>query len=290
MPLINLAGLSFQDDRYSHTILIPFISLISVYLERKRIFTESEFCPRVGIPLIALGVILSFFAKLPSLSVDQHANLALSILAVVLIWAAGFVLCYGTQAFSVAIFPLCFLVLMIPIPTMLVQKASFSLQKASAEIVYVLFNLADVPVLREGFRFSLPGGDIEIAEQCSGIRSTLAFFIISLWAGHLFLRSSWRRACFSLFTIPIVIFKNAVRIVSISLLGLYVNPGFLNGRLHHYGGLAFGFLGLAILVPLLFLLQKSESRGQREQVRPDLGEDDSGENRPTPLSSRTEAV
>ena len=264
------------------------MSLISVYLERKRLFIHSRILPSNRNPVDCAWNSTLLLSKLPSLSFDQHDNLALSILAIVLIWVAGFVLCYGMQAFSLAIFSLCCLALMIPIPTMLIQKTSVALQKASAEIVYVLFNLANVPVLRDGFRFSLPGGDIEIAEQCSGIRSTLAFFITSLWAGHLFLRSSWRRACFSLFTIPIVIFKNAVRIVSISLLGIYVNRGFLNGRLHHYGGLVFAFLGLAILVPLLFLLQKSEARAQREQPRPDLGEDSSGENRPTPLSPRTE--
>jgi exosortase/archaeosortase family protein len=79
-------------------------------------------------------------------------------------------------------------------------------------------------------------------------------------AGHLFLQSNWRKAMFSLLTVPVVIFKNAVRIVTISCLGIYVDPGFLHGRLHRYGGLPFSLLSLAILAPLLFALQKKDSQ------------------------------
>jgi exosortase len=264
------------------------MSVVLVYLERKRIFNDVDYCPRVGIPLMVLGIILFGFARQFSFPPAQNDNLALSVFAIVLIWIAGFVLCYGSRASGVAIFPLSFLVLMIPIPVTLVQKLSVALEKASAEIVYVLFQLAGIPVFRQGFRFSIPGLNIEVAEQCSGIRSTLAFFITSLCAGHLFLRSTCRRVYFSLITIPIVIFKNGVRIVTLSLLSIYVDPGFLTGRLHQYGGWVFGLLGLAILLPLLLLLQKSEDRAQRKQAQPDVREDGPGGNGPTPLRSSTE--
>jgi exosortase len=289
-PLNTLISLAFQDDRYSHIVLIPFMSMSLAYLERKRIFQESEYCPRVGLPLALFGIILYCFAKQHAFPLGQDNNLALVVSAIILVWIAAFVLCYGTRPFVAARFSLFFLVLMIPIPTILVQKTSVALQNASAEIAYALFTLVGVPVFRQGVRFSLPGVDIEIAEQCSGIRSTLAFFIISLWAGHMFLHSRWRKVCFSLVTIPIIIFKNAVRIVTLSLLAIYVNRGFLNGRLHHYGGLAFGFLGLAILIPLLLGLQKSEAQPRRERVRPDSEEDGSARNGPTHLRPHSKTV
>ena len=62
--------------------------------------------------------------------------------------------------------------------------------------------------------------------------------------------------------IPIAIFKNAVRIVTLSSLGVYVDRGFLFGKLHHQGGLLFALIALAIFVPLLLLLQRSEIRSQ----------------------------
>jgi exosortase len=175
-------------------------------------------------------------------------------------WIGVFVLCYGTRSCSAATFPLLFLLLIAPIPAVVLDKIVLVLQKGSAQMTYALFKLLGVPVLWQGFKFSLPGVEIVIAEECSGIRSSVAFFITSILAGYMFLQSSWRKVCLSFFTVPIVIFKNAVRIVTISWLGVYVDQGFLHGRLHQYGGLPFSLLSLAILAPLLLVLQKSETK------------------------------
>ena len=176
---------------------------------------------------------------------------------------------------------------MIPIPTAALDNTVLALQEGSAIATYALFKLLRVPVLwQQHFKFVLPGVEIEIAKECSGIRSSLSLFITSILAGYLFLQSTWRRLFFSLFTIPVVIFKNAVRIVTLSCLGVYVDPGFLHGRLHHYGGLPFSLVSLAILVPLLFALQK----GETPSPKVDRGEECGGRQDPTPLSPRAETV
>jgi exosortase/archaeosortase family protein len=75
----------------------------------------------------------------------------------------------------------------------------------------------------------------------------------------MFLRANWRKVCLCLLTVPVVIFKNAVRIVAISWLGLYVTRDFFQGRLHHqYGGLVFSLLSLGMQLSMLFVLQRSE--------------------------------
>jgi exosortase/archaeosortase family protein len=76
----------------------------------------------------------------------------------------------------------------------------------------------------------------------------------------MFLRSWWSKGLLVLFTVPVVIFKNSVRIVVISALGVYVNRAFLYGDLHRRGGLLFALLGLLILVPALAVLQRAERR------------------------------
>ena len=52
--------------------------------------------------------------------------------------------------------------------------------------------------------------------------NSLGFSVLyaTLVAAQLFLRSGWRRACVTAAIIPIVIFKNGVRIVAISLLAV----------------------------------------------------------------------
>jgi exosortase len=158
-------------------------------------------------------------------------------------------------------FPLLFLLLAIPIPVGIVEKISAALQAGSTEIAHGLFKLLGIPVFREGFAFSLPGVNIEVGEECSGIRSSIALVITGILAGHVFLRSRWTKVCLVVFSAFVAVFKNAVRIVFLSAMTAYSNQDFLNSRLHHqYGGLAFSCFALAMVVPFIFLLRKVEGR------------------------------
>jgi exosortase/archaeosortase family protein len=58
----------------------------------------------------------------------------------------------------------------------------------------------------------------------------------------------------------VMILKNGVRIVTLTLLASYVDPGFLYGRLHREGGVVFFLLGLLLLFPVLWLLQRGERK------------------------------
>ena len=93
--------------------------------------------------------------------------------------------------------------------------------------------------------------DVEVAEQCSGIRSGLSLFITSLLMGHIFLRSPWRRLWLVLAAFPITIFKNGLRIVTIYWLTIHPSMGSLTVWVHRYGGIPFSFLGLSLLAFLV---------------------------------------
>ena len=134
--------------------------------------------------------------------IGQGYGLCLEVLAIVVIWTAGFVLCYGPQPAKAALFPLLFLLLFVPVPSVLLDRAIVGLQRGSAEMAQVLFSVVGMPAFREGYRFSLPGITIEVAKECSSIRSGTALFITGLLAGYAFIRSPWRRACLSVLTIP----------------------------------------------------------------------------------------
>jgi exosortase len=162
-----------------------------------------------------------------------------------------------------AIFPVSFLILIVPLPPVILDRIILALQVGSADISFVLFKILRVPVFRDGLKFALPGVDIEVATQCSGIRSSMSLFIASILVAQALLRSGWRRVCLCLLTIPVVIFKNAVRIVTISWLGVYADQRFFFGKLHHAGGLPFSLVALAILGALLFALRKSEARSPK---------------------------
>ena len=156
------------------------------------------------------------------------------------------------------LFPLGFLFLIVPLPERFVDMVTVFLQRQSAVASEILFRAALVPVTRAGIMLSIPALDIEVARECSSIRSSTMLVIMTLILAHLFLRSRWRKTLLVVAAIPLSVAKNAVRIFTIAELGTRVDPGYLNGRLHHNGGLVFLGLALVVDIALLWILRRGE--------------------------------
>ena len=257
-PFSRLIRFALQQEQYSHIILVPLVSAALFFLDRRRIFSHVETRWGMGLGLLFAGAAFHWLGLRHSTSSSENDRLAVTIFSVLVIWVGGFVLCYGMRALRTGLFPVLFLFLMVPIPDFILDRVIVWLQTWSAEVSYAVFQLVGVPVLRTGFIFSLPGVTIEVAKECSGIRSSLVMLITSLLAGHLYLQSAWTKTVLTLATLPLLIVKNGIRIVTLTLLSIYVDPSFLTGRLHQQGGVVFFLLALAILAPVLWLLQKSE--------------------------------
>ena len=259
-PLKAALSLSFQDDRYLQIALAPLMCLFLMYWERARIFPQSRLWPRIGLPLLAVAVLFALTQVNWRWTINDGARLASILFAVVLVWMAAFVLCYGPQSFRKAFFALCCLFLMIPISPALMDWMTAELQQGSAATSFHILRFMGIPVFREGMTFMLPGLTIKVAPECSGIHSWLAFVIVAILATRVCLRSGWIMLTLTASTIPIAIFKNAVRIVVISSLTVYVDRSVISGPLHHNGGPLFALVDLAIFVPLLVISQRWESR------------------------------
>jgi exosortase len=123
----------------------------------------------------------------------------------------------------------------------------------------VLFRATATPFHRDGFVFDLPNLVIEVADACSGLRSSIALTLTSLLGGYTFLQSSIARSALLLAVLPVTIVKNAIRIVTLWLLAIHVDPTFVTGRLHHNRGVAFFLMALALLAPWLVFLRRLET-------------------------------
>jgi exosortase/archaeosortase family protein len=75
---------------------------------------------------------------------------------------------------------------------------------------------------------------------------------------HLFLRSWWRKVLLVAAAIPLSVAKNGLRIFTIAELGTRVDPGFLDGKLHHNGGILFFGIAVVAVGALLWVLRRTE--------------------------------
>ncbi|BDC53138.1 hypothetical protein F183_A54530 (plasmid) [Bryobacterales bacterium F-183] len=252
---IEAIRLGWTDDRYNHTLALPVICLILLYQERDLVSeTYAKYQP--GLILAALGVVTNLVLTYAVSGVELYWRM----LAVCVSWVGGYLYCYGPGGFRATLFPCLLLLACPPIPESWIHRAEVALQWTSADVSEVLLRFTGASVYREGLYFAMPGLNVEVARECSGIRSTTALIIVVAVAAHLLLRSTWARILFFLLAVPAGIFKNGVRISTLAWLGSYMSPEYLHGWLHKNGGPPFTMVALAFLVPSLLLLQRLERK------------------------------
>jgi len=249
----GLIGLSSADPTESHIVLVPFVTIALLWRLRNEVSSAAEIDWLGGVPVMAAGITLVTTAGF-----GAH-DLTTGAMGLVVSWLGMFVVLYGRRSAWLALFPLLFLLLVIPIPARLLTGAVQVLKAGSAEAVARLFDVARVPYNRDGFMFAMPGFTIEIADACSGVRSSIALMLTGFIASHLMLRTMWKKVLLIAVILPVAMLKNGVRIVGLSLLAMYVDAGFLEGRLHHEGGVVFFLLALVMMGPLLIYLRNSET-------------------------------
>lgn len=258
-PIVSDLNLALSDEAYTHILLIVPLAGAILYTERRLPGLEGSGSIGAGLAWLGTALLIAGLAKwgLPALAGD--VRLSLSVFALVIWWIGSFFLCFGMRGVRTRLFPLFFVFWIVPLPAVAVDEVIYFLQQQSALAARLMFKAAGVPVTQDGIMLSIPNLDIEVARECSSIRSSMLLVIIVMILAHLFLRSWWRKALFIAAAIPLAALKNGFRIFTITELATRVDLGYFDGNLHHRGGIL--FLGVALIAAslLLWVLRRSES-------------------------------
>src|SRR5437867_3280930 len=253
-PLLALINYAAGSQLYSYILLVPFVSAYLLYLRRdqlpKTLVTDLPLAVvslAAGLGVLVLIYWLDFVRQRPSDN-DRLALLTLSFLCCL---ATGGFFFFGRGWMRAASFPLAYLIFMVPMPDAMADALETASKYASAEVANLFFHLSGMPFLRAGLFFQLPNITIEVAQECSGIRSSWVLFITSILAANLFLKMPWRRFALVAFVIPLAILRNGFRILVIGLLCVHMGPQIIQSPIHNRGGPVFFVLSL---IPLFLVL------------------------------------
>ena len=259
-PLVSTLKLALGSDAYTHILLIAPLSVALIYFERSGVPYVPSRRGWAGWVLLSVALLLRALTAASFNAAPADILLSLSVFGLVLWWIGSVVVSSGSGIFRSRLFPLCFLFLIVPVPTGVVNWITQILQYQSAVGATLLFRIAQVPVTRDGLIISIPGLDLEVARECSSIRSSTMLIVITLVLAHLFLQSRWRKVFLLAASLPLAVVKNAIRIFTIAELGTRVDPAYLDGKLHHNGGILFLALAVMMIVVLLWVLRQGELR------------------------------
>jgi exosortase len=257
--LATLVQTAVADDNYSYTLLVLGVAVVLLCLERWPRPSEAKHSRPSLLAMLALLAAFAWWNFHAPLR-GGDLRLSLSVFFWIAFVSAAFVETYGRESFSRSSFPFFFSLLAVPLPTRVIEPLVVALQWASADATYILLRLFHVPVARDGLVFSFSNVDIEVAEECSSIRSSTILVVTTLVIAQLFLKAKLNKLLVVLIAIPISVLKNGVRIFILSLLAQYVSIRWLDSPLHRQGGFIFLSLGLAIMLAAIWLFFRAENR------------------------------
>jgi exosortase/archaeosortase family protein len=231
----------WQIPDFSHGFLVPIFAAYLVWAKRKTLL-EDENCShlergcgrcRPGAGGSAPGGLRSRAVPVPGFAGDPAGR------AGALLWrvaaAEGASLRFAGSALA------------IPIPSIIFNEITLPLQILASKLASALLPLFGVPVLREGNVIELPAMKLEVAEACSGIRSLMSLFTLSIFYGYFLEKSFLRRVVLALASIPIAIAANAVRILGTGLCVQYWDPDKALGFFHEFSGWVMFLVSLGCL-------------------------------------------
>ncbi len=241
-----------HDDNYSHGFLIVPLALYFVW-ERRHKFAIAEGNPAFSGAIIIVPAILAAVA-------NMHPFVNRIAMLLCIVGTVAF-LC-GWSRLKVMLFPILFLLLMIPIPAVIFNPVTFPLQLLSSRFGEWTLALFQIPVLREGNIIQLANTSLEVAEACSGIRSLISLLTLAIVYGYFVESRIWVRITLAVASVPVAIAANAFRVAGTGLAAHFYGAEAAEGFFHSFSGwLVFivAFIMLFILHRLLLLFKPAKA-------------------------------
>lgn len=258
----------WNDENYSHGLLVPFVIAFFLWTERGTL-GRAVGAPRMlaGLAIMAAALAMLLAGTLGAELFTRRVSLAVMLLGVVVYF-------FGPRLVRLLAVPFVLLLLAIPIPQIIFNKIAFPLQIWASQVAVWGIRLFEVPTIRKGNVFEiLPTGAtqvvaLEVVEACSGIRSLMTLVTLALllgyftrdeepdaggsWKGSLASRDLWRTAILMVSAVPIAVLTNAARVTATGVMTYHYGRRATEGTVHDVSG------WLVYVVALLMLFGLNE--------------------------------
>ncbi len=240
---------------YSHGILIPLVTAYLIFQRWRNdegfVWQQSKAASRSGLLALAIFVILYLIAL--NGKAFYIAAFMMTGMIASLVWTFG-----GTDALRRLIFPLGYLILMIPLP--FVESSTLPLAMFTGVCSGGLVQFLGLDVQIVGNSVTLPNADLVIGAQCSGINSLIALTALTALAAYILKGPLWGKFLIVLLAIPLAMFTNILRVSSLLFIARQYGADAGFTFYHDYSGPIFFIMAMALLYPLAKLLRFNELR------------------------------
>ena len=235
------------DPNFSHGFLIPFVAGYMVWHKKHELSILDKTPGKSGVFVILFGMLVHIVGNV-------GAELFLMRFSMIITLAGMVIYFYGYMVFKKCLTPILYLILMIPIPSIIWNEIAFPLQLFAAKVSAQTIGLLGIPVFREGNILHLSNTSLEVVDACSGIRSLTS--LLALTGLFAFIAPLGRLKKWILFlsAIPIAVIVNVIRLTITGAMAAWISPETAHGFLHDMSG--FIIFGAALfIVYIIYMIE-----------------------------------
>jgi exosortase len=251
LPGLRLLGLIWDNTDYlAHGYMIPPVSALLAYSRRKAIVraVRSGPVPATGPLWVLLAALIETAAVAGEVVTVAGAGVPLLLAATA--YAVG-----GRPLLRAAGLPIAFLILMVPIPTLIENRILIDLKAVVVQLSVDLLQRLGYTVMATGNRIFVPGHELFVADACSGLTSIATLLPLSVVVAYFVGHGVWRRVAIVASIVPFAMLGNLARVSITTALVASGSIEYSEGLLHESMGLATFVLGTLALVTFAKLLR-----------------------------------
>jgi len=229
-------------DYFSHGPLVLPVALAVAWTKREALRALPGRRDSRGALVLAFALLVYVFGLLGDQVSLQGVGLVLAVAGAVLFLR-------GPDWLGTLIFPIGYLVFMIPVPPEWITPTINQLRLLVSRTAVDTLHLLNLPVAQAGNVILVPEGSLFVAEACSGITSMVTLIPVAVLLGYFTQTRFLPRLVLVLAVVPIAMLGNMVRVLFTVTAALQVGPERATaGAIHEAAGALVYLFGCLVLL------------------------------------------
>ena len=242
--VIDLVRNIWTSDEQSQGPIVLAIGLWLIWRAWDRIDDAASSAPRpvIGWVLVAVAMLLYVFGR-------SQRILSAQTLSVLFLLPGLVLMLRGPGQLRAAVFPLFFMLFLVPLPATMVDAVTQPLKLAVSSVATTILFGAGYPIARTGVILQIGQYQLLVADACAGLHTLFSLEAMGLLYLNVVRHTSLlRNVALAILIVPISFMANVIRVIVLALITYHFGDEAGQGFLHGFAGMVLFVTALAFII------------------------------------------
>jgi len=241
-----------KESYYGHGILIPLVCGFLVWVKKDRLKKIIIKPDNLGWLFLGVGLFIHLVSSLWRIYFTSSFSIILTLVGIVLLF-------FGRKFLREVLFPIIFLVFMMPLPLIAIAGLTFRMKILAAKIATLVVNMIGLQAVRRGSLIIMQHAQLMVENPCSGLRSLISLLALGALIAYLKEMKLYKKFIIFFSSGILAIIGNVFRITFLCFMSEVYGPKFAAGIYEQFAGMMVFVIAFGGLIVVSRLLSSTSS-------------------------------